>query len=195
MSGVSIDNPSAPSDADLYMRLAVEGGSNFMKRLQLLADAKASHDESLAELNLGKTAQSALDDAQAKQVEAAAKLSEVDATLEAAKKTAADTIAQADKAAAQTADQAKTDADALTAEAQRIHGEAQQTKASADAALTAANAKQRQADVAFEAASRMAEQHEASRVTYEGKIERLNAFMRAESSMTGPEAKATALAS
>jgi hypothetical protein len=194
MGGVSIDT-TGPTEADLYMRMAVEGGSNFMERLQAFSAAKAAHDESLAQLNLGKRAKAALDDAQVKQAEAAAKLADANATLEAAKKSAAETAVNAETAATETRAKAKTDADALTADAQRMHGEAKQTKASADAALAAANAKQRQADAAFEAASRMAEQHEAARVTYEGKIDRLNAFMQAESSVAVPETTAAVRAS
>jgi hypothetical protein len=117
MSGVSIDNPSAPSDADLYMRLAVEGDSNFMKRLQALADSKASHDEALAELNLGKAAKAALDDAQVKQAEAAAKLAEASTTLETAKNSAADIVAKAEKDAAEMRTRAKAEAAASGADA------------------------------------------------------------------------------
>jgi hypothetical protein len=38
----------------------------------------------------------------------------------------------------------------------------------------------------FEVANRLAEQHETARATYEGKVERLNAFMQTESIMAIP---------
>src|SRR6516225_2779747 len=110
MGGVSIDT-SGPTEADLYMRMAVEAGSNFMDRLRALAEAKAAHDESLAQLNLGKRAKAALDDAQVKQAEAAAKLADANATLEAAKKSAAETAVNAEMAATETRTNAKADAD------------------------------------------------------------------------------------
>jgi len=62
MSGVSIDNPSppAPSETDLLMQASIQGGNAFLSRMQSLLDAKARHDEALAELSLGKTAKNAL---------------------------------------------------------------------------------------------------------------------------------------
>jgi hypothetical protein len=182
--GVSIDT-GAPAEADLYMRAAVEGGSNFMRRLQAFADAKAAHDEALAELNLGKAAKAALDDAQAKQAEAAAKLAEASATLEAAKQSADSTVAAANKTAAETLAKAKADADTIIAEAERLQGEAQQAKTSADAALTAANAERAQLRIEREAANRLAEEAETTRATHQAKTDRLHAVL-AELSATAP---------
>jgi hypothetical protein len=176
MSGVSIDT-SGPPEADLYMRLAVEGGSNFMKRLQALADAKAAHDEALAELNLGKSAKTALDDAQAKQTKAAAKLAEANATLETAKQSAAETTANAEKTATETLAKAKADAGTITAEADRLRGEAQQVKNSADAALTAVISERAQLRVEREAANRIAEDAETARATFQAKTDRLHAVL------------------
>jgi F0F1-type ATP synthase membrane subunit b/b' len=192
--GVSIDT-GGPAEADLYMRAAVEGGSNFMKRLEAFADAKAAHDEALAELNLGRAAKAALDDSQAKQAEAAAKLAEANATLEAAKQSAASTVADANKTAAETLAKAKADAGSIIAAAERLRGEAQQAKSSADAALTAANSERAQLRVEREAASRMAEEAETARATFQGKTDRLHAVLAELSATTPAAAAAVQLAS
>jgi colicin import membrane protein len=184
--GVSIVM-TGPADADLYMRTAVEGGTNFMRRLEVLSDAKAAHDEALAELNLGKAAKAALDDAQAKQAEAAAKLAEASATLEAAKQSADSTVAAANKTAAATLAKAKADAGTIIAEAERLRGEAQQAKNSHDAALTAANGERAQLRIEREAASRMAEEAETTRATFQAKTDRLHGVL-AELSASAPAA-------
>jgi hypothetical protein len=176
MGGVSIE-PGAPAEADLYMRTAIEGGTSFMRRLEVLSDAKAAHDEALAELGLGRSARAALADANEKQAEAAAKLAEASVTLEAAKQSAASTVAAANKTAAETLAKAKADAGTITAEAERIRGEAQQAKASADAAVTAANGERAQLRIEREAASRMAEEAETTRATHQAKTDRLHAVL------------------
>jgi F0F1-type ATP synthase membrane subunit b/b' len=176
MGGVSIE-PGAPAEADLYMRTAIEGGTSFMRRLEVLSDAKAAHDEALAELGLGRAARAALADAQEKQAEAVEKLAEASASLEGAKQSAADIVAKAEKDAAETLAKAKADSGTIIAEAERLRGEAQQVKTSADAALTAANGERAQLRIEREAASRMAEEAETTRATHQAKTDRLHAVL------------------
>ena len=190
---VSIDS-TPPSQTDQYMRAAFEGGTDFLTRMHALSEAKARHDESLAELNLGKTAKAAFDEAQRQRDDAAAKLTEATAALEAAKQTAATTVADADKSAAETLVKAKNDADALIAEAKQLQDDAQQVKSSADAALAAANAERAQLRAEREAANRLAEEAETARATLEAKTGKLHAVL-AEIRAAAPGASAAVLAS
>jgi len=173
--GVSIDT-SPPSQVDLAMQAAFERGTNFMTRLAL-ADAKAAHDEALAELNLGKSAKAALDDAQRKQSDAQAKLDEADATLETAKQTAAETTARAEQTAAALVAKARSDADALTAEAARIHGDAQRDKDGAATDRAAATAERSALRVEREAAKRLAEEAETAQAAFQAKTDRLHVVL------------------
>jgi hypothetical protein len=59
--GVSIDSPSSPS-ADI-LTLVHTGGKEFLDRLSILATQKAASDKALADLNLGKDAKAAMDEA------------------------------------------------------------------------------------------------------------------------------------
>lgn len=59
--GVSIDTPSDPN-RDL-LDLVVKGGQGFLDRLGQIANQKAGLDQALAQLNLGKSAQDAYNEA------------------------------------------------------------------------------------------------------------------------------------
>ncbi len=187
MSGVSIDTaPTVPSETEQLIKAAFDGGADFATRMNALSAAKAQAAAALADLNLGKSAAAALADAQAEHDAGQVDRDAAAAALETAKQSAADTVAKANADATDMVTKATVSADALIAEAKQIHSDAQNTKTAADAALTAANAKQKEADTAFEVANRLAEQHETARATYEGKIERLNAFMQTESIVAIP---------
>jgi chromosome segregation ATPase len=176
VGGVSVDT-SGPSQSQLDVQTAYDGGGDFMVRLSQLAQAKSQHDEALAELNLGKAAKAALADAQRQRDDAAGKLSEASATVAAAKQSAATTVASANKTATDSLAKAKADADAIVAEAQRIHSDAQQQKADAGTVAATAKAELAQLRVEREAASRLAEEAETTRATFQAKTDRLHAVL------------------
>jgi hypothetical protein len=187
---VSIDNPSPPSETDLLMQASIQGGNAFLVRMQSLLDAKARHDEALAELNLGRTAAAALADAQAKQVDGAQKQADADAMF--AQANAVLRKAQAD--AADTSKAAQAEAAALIAQAQRDRDEAATVKASADAVLAAANADRQQLQTERKAVNRLGDRAEQTRVEFLRKAELLHAYLAtaqaelAELSATAPAA-------
>lgn len=177
-SGVSVDvGGGQPSQAEQDIALAYDGGSNFVGRLQALSDAKSRHDEALAELNLGKAAKAALDDAQRQQAETQAKLAEADTALNAAKQTATDTMAKAQQNAEDLVAKAKTDADALVAEATRMRADAQRDKNAAAKDRAAASAEREALRVEREAGNRLAEEAETTRSAFQAKTDRLHAVL------------------
>jgi len=134
MSGVSID-PAVTADPDLS--LIFKGGSNFLARVQALADAKDAADEALTKLNLGKDVQAAHDEAKALKDAAAKAHADASTTLESAKA----------QALVITGD-AKDDAAALLADAKaKADQAAKDAKAVRDAADAYATEKRNAADV------------------------------------------------
>jgi hypothetical protein len=179
MSGVSVDvNPPSASQADQDFKLAYAGGDDFMSRLQALSKQKAQADASLAALKLGTDAQAALDNAKAALAEAennktatAALFAQAEQILELAKSDAADI-----------ANKAKVDYDALVAEGRDIRDAAAAVKAEADSDRAAAAAERKALTAERDAAARLAERAEETRMVFESKIAAIHAAIDAAKS-------------
>jgi hypothetical protein len=76
MSGVSIVGPAPKSIAEQDLEAAYAGGANFVTRVQALSDARTASEKALADLQLGRDAAAALEDAKQKQVAAEQALQE-----------------------------------------------------------------------------------------------------------------------
>lgn len=111
-----------PSDLDM----ALEGGSDFTTRLQLLAAKKDAADSALRDLNIGNDIKAALADAQSQRADAE-NLHEKSVALVAEAKKEAERIVNAANASAQGI------TDAAAADAKHVSEAAEKTKADADA--------------------------------------------------------------
>jgi len=102
MSGVSVTDGGSNIDLDAL----VAGGDTFIARVKELQDAKAKADASYAALNIGKDAQAALAEAQAREATALKLIAD-------AKEEAASTVAIAKQQAADITTSAQDEADAI----------------------------------------------------------------------------------
>jgi hypothetical protein len=123
---------------DLDFGLLLKGGTDFVARLQQLADARDQHDAALAQLKLGQDVAAALDAAQGRLADASRMQAAATKTLADAKRDAAAIRADADRLRAVQ--------EKLLRDTEEKNRQVIQAAARTDAAWQNADAKQKELD-------------------------------------------------